>query len=198
MCFFIQITLYAEQFVVDGYLLSPLMKAASEKNISEVEKLIKAGEDVNDVTGREWPHGGKPVLRYAIDSGCCELVHILLAAGACPNEFTVSPVITNDKQSNVRNLSLLSHAINSLVPISIIKELLKYGAHIDGTPKIMGDWTSLMIAAYRGYTQAVEILLAFGVTVKDVNNQDHKTALDYAREQKHMDIVKMLQEHTKT
>ncbi len=83
---------------------TPLMKAAFEGNIDLMKKLIKSGEDVHAVAFRDQPHGGKPVLRYAIDSHCLESVSILLNAGANPNEFTESPIITTDGKSNVSTL----------------------------------------------------------------------------------------------
>ena len=175
-----------------------LMKAALRADIPEMKKLIQAGADVNAVFARDFPHGGRPVLRYAISSKCLEAVQILLEAGANVNDFTESPLLyrRGQHEANMRNLSLLSHAVNSNAPISIIKELIKYGAHLDGTPKIAGDWSPLMIAAYRGYKEAVIILLQAGADPLAVNNMDNKTALDYAKEIKrpeYTEIVKILE-----
>lgn len=172
-----------------------LMKAASQANIHEMKDLIKAGACVNDVAWRDQPHGGNPVLRYAIDSGSLEAVQLLLENGANPNDFTESPLIkANDKRANVRNLSLLSHSINTGAPVAIIQELLKHGAHSDGSPKIMGDWSALMVAAYRGNKDALIILLQAGADKSAVNSMDNKTALDYAKEMQHLEIMNILQD----
>lgn len=176
---------------------TPLMKAALRADVVKMKKEIKAGANVNAVADREQPHGGKPVLRYAIDSGCVEAVHILLEAGANPNDFTTSPLFYKNKphKANIRNLSLLSHSVNSKVPIAIIKELIKFGAHLDGSPKIAGDWSPLMIAAFRGNKEAVMVLLQAGADVAAVNSMDNKTALDYAQKMKHQEIVEILKTH---
>lgn len=176
---------------------TPLMKATLKANIQEMKNQIKAGANVNAVAYRDQPHGGKPVLRYAIDSGCLEAVQILLKSGANPNDFTESPLLYNNDfhKANMRNLSLLSHAVNSNAPIAIIKELIKKGAHLDGSPKIAGDWSPLMIAAFKGNKEAVIVLLEAGADASAVNSMDNKTALDYAKEIKHVEIVKILKDH---
>lgn len=180
-----------------GYLwgATPLMEAAQRADLKAMQGLIKQGADVNAVCGQEDFHAGSPVLRYAIDSGSLEAVRILLAAGANPNNLTESPLIYDDTfcHANVRNLSMLSHAVNSGAPIAIIQELIKYGAHSDGTPKTMGDWSSLMIASFRGYKEAVIVLLQAGADASAVNSMDNKTALDYAQEMEHKEIIKLLE-----
>lgn len=172
------------------YNVTPLMLAAQKANIQEMQKHIKAGTDVNAVWGCDFPHAGFPVLRYAIDSGSCEAVRILLEAGADPNCQTESPVIYSDycNVANLRNLPLLSHAINAHAPIAIVKELLHYGAHHGGK-----SWSALMIAAWRGYQEAVLVLLEAGADAKAVNGLDNKTALDYAKEMKHAEIIRILE-----
>lgn len=187
---------YAGEGLLDDYpsiyKKTPLMQAVINQDIEHIKQLIKAGEDVNAVAYRDWPHGGKPVLRYAIDTHSWEIVRILLEAHANPNNFTESPLISENRTSNVRNISLLSHAINSHAPLTIITELITFGAHLDGSPKICGDWSALMIAAYRGYTEAVILLLDKGADILAINSTDGKTALDYAKEQKHTDIIEIL------
>jgi ankyrin repeat protein len=172
-----------------------LMKASFRADKQEMQKLIKAGEDVNAVAFCCQPSTGYPVLRYAIDSHSPEAVQILLAAGANPNSMTESEFPKRDvKIGNVRNLSLLSHAINIGAPIVIIEELIKNGANVDGTPKVWSDYSALMIAAYNGYTDAVRVLLHAGADASFVNSYDQKTALDYAQKQNHEEVIKMLKD----
>lgn len=177
--------------------ITPLMQAVIDKDINKIKQLIREGENVDAVAYCDQPRMGYPVLKYAIDTQSLEIVKILLEANADPNNLTTSPIITKDMKSNVRNISLLSHAINSNSPINIISELIKFRANIDGSPKCLGDWSTLMIAAYRGYTDAVLLLLDKGADLSAVNSKDRKTALDYAKEQNHITIVDILSKHLK-
>lgn len=181
-----------------------LMFAAQHGNTEIMKQLIQAGADVHAASGVEQPHVGKPVLRYAIDSGSVQAVNVLLDAGADPNGITESPIIVEKGPSNanVRNLILLSYAINSHAPIEIIKTLIAHGAEIHSVNRAAPGnlyytyWTPLMLAAFRGYDQAVLALLDAGADVNVVNkNHSNRTVLDYAREGGFSTIVRILQEH---
>lgn len=170
---------------------TPLMKASLSGNLKQMKKEISSGANVNAIAFRDQPRGGSPVLRYAIDSGNPRAVKLLLSKGANPNEFTDhAPIHT--RSNNVRNLSLLSYAIRTKAPLSIIKELVKYGANIDGAPKVYGDLSALMVAAIVGYTDAAEYLLERSADPFAIDKYTKKTALDYAKENKHEAIVKLL------
>lgn len=172
---------------------TPLMKAAGKGNICKMKKLIAKNANVNAVAWRSQPHGGKPVLRYAIDSGSTKAVKLLIDAGADVNEFTECPFIhSTRKQANERNLFLLAAAINSCASIGIIRKLINGGADVN-KGSIMGDLTPLMIASYRGHSKVVKELLKAGADKTIKNIQDGKrSAIDYAREQGHADIIKIL------
>ena len=162
------------------------MVAASMGYADIMRALIDAGADVNDIDGWDWPHAGKPVLRYAIDSGSLPSVEMLIKAGAVVNEFTECPILHPKRtHANERNLTLLACAIHSHAPMAIIKALIKAGAEVN-KKSMFGYWTPLMVAAYDGYTEAAQELLAGGAdkTLKN-NNDDFRTALDYAKEMKH-------------
>lgn len=141
-----------------------LINAVKQTDIPLMKQLISQGADVNKVKRRDFPHGGYPVLRYAIDTHNLQTVQTLLLNGANPNEFTEIGLKHNPINPKTgfhvfpRNFSLLLYAICSKAPISIIKELLKYGANINGEPKSkeLGDWTALQVASYCKYDQAVE------------------------------------------
>ncbi len=168
------------------------MEAVIQKDIDQARELIMAGEDVCAVEGRDFPRGGNPVLRYAIDSQSLDMVRLLLEAGADANDITASPLIFKYKNSNVRNLSLLSHAINIKAPLEIIEELINWGAYLDGSPKIFGDWSALMIAAYKGHLDIVKLLISYEADISEVNSYNGKSALDCAQEQGHVKVVKYL------
>jgi len=173
---------------------TPLMNAASKGNIETIKKLIAKNANVNAVAWRNQPHGGKPVLRYAIDSGSVKAVKLLIQAGANVNEFTENPIILPErKQANERNLFLLASAINSYASVDIVKELINGNADVN-KGALIGDWTPLMIASYKGHFGAVKELLKAKAdkTLKNYNDGG-RLAIDYAREQGHMDIVYMLE-----
>lgn len=188
----------AQKLEYPGYYKTPLMKAAVNANIEQIKKLISAGADVNATVGCDWPRAGQCVLSYAINSHSLEVVQILLGAGANVHAFVTSPLILDEglgkdaNPANVRNLSILSHAIRTKAPLSIIKVLITYGAAIDGTPKVMGDWTALMVAAYVNYPEAAEVLLAAGADQHAVNSSDKKTAWDYASVHPDQSVCKLL------
>ncbi len=171
---------------------TPLMHAAAKGDIEQMRELIRSDADVNAFYAMDFPRAGYPVLRYAIDSHSLEAVCLLIEAGAQVGDMTGSPLITGNRSSNIRNLSLLSHAIRTKAPIVIIQQLLTHGAHVDGSPKVFVEWSALMVASYVGYTEAVVVLLKAGADKVAVNSMDNKIAYDYAFEQGHEEIVKLL------
>jgi ankyrin repeat protein len=166
------------------------MNACAKSDISKIKTLIVKGADVNAIHSSVNREEGDPVLRFAIEVKNLEAVNLLLEAGADPNLDTFSPLIVSevDTTSNTTRLSLLSHAIKAKVPLEIIRSLIQHGAFINSAE---GTWTPLMVAAYRGYEDAVKLLLEFGANI-EVKNCDGRTARDYAFEQWHESIEKLL------
>lgn len=171
---------------------TPLMKAAITANLGTMRILLANGASPSAVAFRDFPHAGNPVLRYAIDSQSPEAVQLLLDHGADANDITESPITTSNHMLNVRNLTLLAHAINTYAPISIIQTLINHSkTNLD---QKSSGWTPLMIAAYRGYKAAAKALIAAGADPLIVNYQDDRIAIDYAVEKGFSDIVKLLQQ----
>ena len=109
-----------------------LMMAAYKGDVYTMRQLITQGADVNEIAWCEQPRAGKPVLRYAIDSGSIKAVELLIQNGADVNTFTTHGFIVLERQQqNVRNLPLLSSAINSYASINIIKALINGKADIN-------------------------------------------------------------------
>ncbi len=177
-----------------------LMIAAQNGNVPLMRLLIQAGADINAHEGWEQPTTGKPVLRYAIDSGNLEAVNLLLKHGAKPNTFTECPFLPPRRKANIRNLTLLSCAINTHAPIAIIKALIHtrpffwgWGGADVNKKSAISPVTPLMVAAFKGYSEAVSVLLAAGADTKIQNEEDdNRTALDYAKEAGHQKIVDLL------
>ena len=135
-------------------------------------------------------------LRYAIDSGSREAVRMLVKAGAKIDIDTENGIIHHWRSGRtVRNIPLLSSAIKSRAPIVVIDELIAGGADVNLIDMQKVGWTPLMIAAYTGYTDAVKKLLAAGADKTLKHKKDGgRTAIDYAYEEGHKDIVLLLQD----
>lgn len=171
---------------------TPLMKAAITASLGTMRMLLANGANPSAVAFRDFPHAGKPVLRYAIDSQSPEAVQLLLDHNADVNDITESPIITNNDMLNVRNLSLLAHAINTYAPMGVIQTLINHSkTNLD---QKSSGWTPLMVAAYRGYKAAANALITAGADPLVINYQDSRTAIDYAAEKGFSDIVKLLQQ----
>lgn len=168
-----------------------LMMAAENNALDIMQELIIHGAHVNAVAWCEQPFTGKPVLRYAIDSGSINGVKLLIKAGANVNAFTQNDII--HRTINIRNMPLLSFAIHANAPIEIIQLLIYADTYVNKIC-LPHYWTPLMVAAYMGNYLAVKMLLEKGAD-KNLHNtsDDHKTALDYAREKNHINIVKLIE-----
>lgn len=174
---------------------TPLMLATQKNDLNHMQQLIAEGADVNAICGRDFPHAGNPVLRYAIDNNAYKAVHLLLQAGANVNEFSESGLIHQTRKSaNTRNFPLLAIAIKQRASIKLIQLLIAAGADIEQT-SMFGHWTPLMVAAYYGHVAAVIELLRAGANPNITNkSDDYRTALDYAQEMGYTKIACILKE----
>ena len=103
--------------------------------------------------------------------------------------------VAKDKGRNASHIPLISYAVmlRRNFP-TVFDELVKAGADVNA--RAVGvEWTPLMIAAYTGYTDGVKKLLDAGADKTLKNKQDgDRTALDYAKERGHEEIVALLQD----
>lgn len=170
------------------------MQAALAGNPDLVKKLIREGADVNEQIGHDQPHWGSTPLRYSIEGGSLRVVQLLIKAGADVNEATDTNGIPNKKgdADNVRNNTLLSYAIMLRRPDMVV-ELIKGGADVNKRDPVYQAWTPLMIAAYLGNETIVSILIQAGADINAVNKLSDRTAIDYAHQQGHWRIVRLLE-----
>ncbi|HXW53964.1 MAG TPA: ankyrin repeat domain-containing protein [Myxococcota bacterium] len=195
--------------VDDKYIFSkvanqetPLMEAARDGDLVKVKQLIAKGADVNAISYWDQPHGGKSVIAYALLGGSAPVIKELLDACANPNGFinegvAIGKVVTKDfagAYDGGRINPVLIYAISRNMDINIIKMLIRAGADVN----VMGAYaysenktTPLIIAAAAGLVPIVELLLKAGAD-KAHKNSDGKTALDYAKEFKHLKVVALL------
>lgn len=121
-------------------------------------------------------------LNMAISNEDYALVKQLLTLGADPNrpynENGLCPLVAS---CNVNNI-----AIASL--------LLKHGAKADGVGNLGGDYIEnpLITAVMKGNKYMVQLLLRYGAK-KGIKDEEGRSPLFYARQQKHIQIIKILE-----
>ena len=150
------------------------------KNKPAIQKLIAMKANIDEVFSDEIFI--YDALYMAIDNEDEGLVKQLLAMGADPNkpynEDGLCPLVAS---CNVNNI-----AIASL--------LLKHGAKADGVGNLGGDYIEnpLITAAMKGNKYMVQLLLRYGAK-KEVKDETGRSPLFYARQQKHTQIIKILE-----
>ncbi len=140
---------------------SDLINAAKEGHVQKVKELLKRGFDVNAED-----NDGVTALFMASQNGHIEVAKALLDKGA-----DVDAQLNNGTTA----LILASQEGHS----KVVNTLLDKGADVNAK----GDdgETALMWASESGHSEVVKILLAQqGVKVNIKNNDEGKTALDYA------------------
>lgn len=150
------------------------------KNKPAIQKLIAMKANIDEVFSDEVFI--YDALYMAIDNEDEGLVKQLLAMGADPNkpynEDGLCPLVAS---CNVNNI-----AIASL--------LLKHGAKADGVGNLGGDYIEnpLITAVMKGNKYMVQLLLRYGAK-KGIKDETGRSPLFYARQQKHTQIIKILE-----
>jgi len=151
-----------------------LREAAFNNQMAKVQEAIKQGIDVNDRDDQN-----RTALMLASFNGHNEIVKLLL---------------NQDAKLDMRNSegrTALMFAASGPFP-ETVTSLLEAGAD----PNLVDTkehWTALMFAAAEGNTKVVQTLLKHGADAskKDV---DGDTALNFARDNGHNDVVQILQD----
>ena len=150
------------------------------KNKPAIQKLIAMKANIDEVFSDEIFI--YDALYMAIDNEDEGLVKQLLAMGADPNrpynENGLCPLVASCYVNNIAIASLL----------------LKHGAKADGIGNLGGDYIEnpLITAVMKGNKYMVQLLLRYGAK-KGVKDETGRSPLFYARQQKHSQIIKMLE-----
>lgn len=157
---------------------SPLGKAVQKNDIRRSQELLTAGADPN-VTNIV----GRPLLVEAAKHGYHGIVRALLGKGAYPNA-----------RCEYGSTALLEAATEG--HIETVKALLTGGADVNAPVERGGmkGTTPMMLAAFYGKADVVKALLEKGADVNAKTEMEGLTALYFARESKHQDIVRLLKE----
>lgn len=160
-----------------GY--TPLIQAIRDRNYAMIDFLMTIPNlNINSVDNKKF---GFPPISHAIQIHDIKIVQKLLDNGANVNEPS-----TNEK--NPFNTPLMIAAWGGQK--ECVKLLLENGACINQQDKGNG-FTPLIKAVFKGDIDIVKCLLDNGAD-KMVSSFERKTALDYAYEKNHQEIIKIL------
>ena len=149
-----------------------LVDAARNQDHELIRSLVAQHADVNAHAG-----DGSTALLWAAHWNDVETVNLLVGAGADPNaanDFKMTP---------------LSQAC-TYGSAALIHSLLKAGSKPD-TPIATGEMP-LMTCAKTGNLEAVSLLIEYGANVNATEETQHQTALMWAVNEHHPDVVKKL------
>lgn len=172
--------------------LQPLHAAIDMNNIEIVEELLTRGAPINikNERGLSYLH---LACRCASDDIACSLLEAgatveamdelgltsLLHACHYGNQKVVRLLLKAKASVNCFNSTSKNSSTSTIPPW---KEFKKYSEE---------SWTALCIAAHRGYTRIVRLLLQCGALVS-LSTTDGKTALDLAIASSHFDVALLL------
>jgi hypothetical protein len=148
------------------------------RKFEELELFFIAGIDVNVTNDM-----GGTALNYVTGADSSDMALYLLERGIDPN-------IVGDIGG-----SPLYYAVQYNV-MSVVRELLKRGADPNLGLRLPEEGrevisSPLMMAAYMGHLEAVQLLLEHGAPV-DTRDDRNLSALDYARQEEHGEVVDLL------
>ncbi|MBI5116614.1 ankyrin repeat domain-containing protein [Candidatus Poribacteria bacterium] len=161
-----------------------------------VKTLLERGADANIQD-----NDGKTAIMSAAWHGHTEIVKRLLDMGANPNvkdrhsraSWNLSIISSGHVLHPGNGWTALMYAMLSSCP-EVVRALLDAGA--DPNAKDQHGVSVLMIAAFhQGRTEVVQALLDAGADT-NVKDEHGDTALDYATDSKHKDVVELLKKHS--
>lgn len=150
-----------------------LIESAQKGDVAQVQRAIRQGINV-DAQNAE----GFTALMLAAFEGHPSVVEALLQAGA-----------TVDLTNSIQRTALM-FASTSDSP-ETVEMLLKAGANVNAKDGHEA-WTPLMFAASEGHIEVVKKILEYNPDLSH-RELDGETALDFAVQRKHADVIELLQ-----
>ncbi|MFT5317575.1 MAG: ankyrin repeat protein [Chlamydiales bacterium] len=195
----------ADKEALDYLNLTPVMTASDFGNVEIAIYLLENGASLG--------FGKKLLFDPAIINGQTELVQYLIKNAynlESVNEFSFTPfnLATCLKKFDIAEMLLkakvsvttpdknqttpLHYAVFGGCTSSFVSEILQRGADINAKEQFLN--TPLQVAAKAGYYELVSVLLENGAETSHQNVKG-MTALNYAKEEGHTKIVKLITEH---
>ena len=184
-----------------------LMEAVKKGHTDIVNVLISERAEINAKA-----KDGSTALMWATFNGDSESVKALLAAGADVNAALREHRAAIMKLRVDKNGNIFDKNGNSFMVVGDdLQQVAQSGRLFDKTGNYFefekgfegktGHGTALIMAAENGHTEIVKILLGAGANAdfkaKSMVFNDTETALDYAKKNKHAEIVELLEKHKK-
>lgn len=168
--------------------MTPLQVAIGYDGDSEtLEALVRAGANPNGTVAFD---DSEPPLLMSLTRHNIAAARTLLRLGADPNRIRAA-----GDMSALMNAVALASLPELDNPLGLVRQLLDSGADVNAVgPHGM---TALHMAAIDGNTETARLLLAHGAD-PNVRDEQHKTALDYARKGRSAEVLALLKPLTQT
>lgn len=150
--------------------------AALNGDLQQVRQAIEQGIDVNKAD-----QAGRTALMLASFNGHKDIVQLLLENGA------------NVEDRNTDGRTALIFAASGPFP-DTVKLLLENNADPNATDSV-DEWSALMFAAAEGQKEVVQVLLNADAD-PTLEDKEGDTAINFAQNNNHSEVVNLLEEHT--
>jgi ankyrin repeat protein len=180
----LMLAVYTQQTVIRDFLRAhcgdlDIFEAAAVGDCARLHALI-----ATDATqARAVSADGWTPLHLAAAFARPEAVTLLIEHGAHAHQVSHNPLRNQPLHACV--------ALNNSA--DAVRALIEAGADVNATQH--GGFTPLIQAASAGKKEIVQVLLAHGART-DTRCDQGRTALDYARERRHMSIAELLEQHS--
>lgn len=165
-----------EEQAVSPVTAQTMRDAALNGDLQQVRQAIEQGIDVNKAD-----QAGRTALMLASFNGHKDIVQLLLENGA------------NVEDRNTDGRTALIFAASGPFP-DTVKLLLENNADPNATDSV-DEWSALMFAAAEGQKEVVQVLLNADAD-PTLEDKEGDTAINFAQNNNHSEVVNLLEEHT--